>query len=135
MARLVDLEPQGRFATKMVGAMEQKGVTLTDLAERLDASYEHCRKLAKGIAYPSKYLTKLICKELGLDLAEAEELIVADKFEHQFGDAGFRFMGRNPELADIEKHWPSLTADQKAYITTTVEALAKQNRKQKRSNS
>jgi hypothetical protein len=49
------------FGTAVLDAMQTKGYDLRRLSEKIETTYEHCRKLTLGMAYPSKYL--LPCRD------------------------------------------------------------------------
>jgi transcriptional regulator with XRE-family HTH domain len=106
----------------MVQAMEQRGFTLQTLAAEVDATYEHLRKLMKGITYPSKSLLKILSIALRLDYVQLDQLVTADKLEHKFENT-FSFMKRNPRLADYEELVPYLTDDQNEMFLTQTPAV------------
>src|SRR5690242_14789460 len=112
MAVRSDMEPNGRFGHAFAQALEKHGTDLRELAAKLDGSYEHMRKVYKGLAYPSKYLLKEICKALKLDLAEMEQLVTKDKLERQFGSSLHTALGSDPRMAEFEELVPHLTNEQ-----------------------
>lgn len=124
----VEIEPTGRFGTGLRSAMDAKGVSAKELAERVRITYEHVRKLIRGDAYPSKALLTLICQTLDWDLDRATQLAHTDKIERKFGGVPALLAGKNPELRDIERHWEYLTTEQKETVTLLVAALADRNR-------
>lgn len=124
----VEIEPTGRFGTGLRSAMDARGISAKDLADRVRITYEHVRKLIRGDAYPSKALLTIICQELEWDLEKATQLAHTDKIERKFGGVPALLAGKNPELRDIERHWEYLTPEQKETIKILVSALADRNR-------
>lgn len=127
---LIDIEPQGRFGRYLHRALEQNNTSVRDLSGRIESTYEHIRKLIKGLAFPSKYMLDNLAKELkGFDRAEALLLVEQDKAQKKFKN--FHVMtGQNPELDPIEKEWAYLSDEQKRNVITIVHAFAEQTRMQ-----
>jgi transcriptional regulator with XRE-family HTH domain len=124
----VEIEPTGRFGTGLRSAMDAKGVSAKDLADRVNITYEHVRKLIRGDAYPSKALLTLICQTLSWDPDKATQLASTDKIERKFGGVPALLAGKNPELVEIERHWDYLTPEQKETVKVLIAALADRNR-------
>lgn len=129
----LEIEPNGRFGVAMADAMQSKGVdNLRDLAAKVDSTYEHMRKLIKGMAYPSKHLLRTLCDVLDLKLSEMEKLVFADRIQHKYGKLPHLLSGKNPELDPIEKDWDALTDDQKEAAKVMIHAWATQNRRREK---
>ncbi len=124
----VDIEPTGRFGTGLRSAMDAKGLSARDLADRAKITYEHVRKLIRGDAYPSKSLLRVICQELDWDPERALQLSHTDKIERKFGGVPAMLAGKNPELSEIERHWEYLNDEQKNTVKVLIAALADRNR-------
>lgn len=124
----VEIEPTGRFGTGLRSAMDAKGFSAKQLADRVKITYEHVRKLIRGDAYPSKSLLTVICQELGWDAERATELAHTDKIERKFGGVPAMLAGKNPELSDIERNWEYLNYDQRNTVKVLISALADRNR-------
>ena len=124
----VEIEPTGRFGTGLRSAMDAKGISAKHLADRVNITYEHVRKLIRGDAYPSKALLSLICDALSWDAEKATQLASTDKIERKFGGVPALLAGKNPELVEIERHWEYLNAEQKETVKVLVSALADRNR-------
>lgn len=126
---VVELESSGRFGSALHEAMERKGVGLRELAALTDGTYEHMRKLIKGLAYPSKYLLKELCRVLGTDESQMDELITQDKLEHKFGDKVHSLMGNDPNLQRFAPYTPYLSAEQLEMFETQMKAVVRGNRR------
>lgn len=128
----INLHPSGRFGTALTDALEKNNMSLNELGEKTESTYEHTRKLVRGMAYPSKHLLKAICKVLDLKVSEMEDLINADKIQHKYGNSANRLFKRNPELEEVERNWDYLSEDQKSTINTMISTFRKQNSAAKR---
>jgi len=127
----VDVDPKGRFSQEMVKKMNEMGLTIRDVAEKSEATYEHIRRLAHGAVFPSSLMLKEICAILGINPELAKKLATADKIEQKYGSVANVLAGQNPELIEIEKSWVSLQENQKQDIIAMVQALARKNRNSK----
>ena len=109
-------------------AMDEQGVSIKDLARKIDTTYEHTRRIVKGEGVPSKYVLKLICQELGIPYKEAERAATADRIKKRFGDIPLELSGKNPELEPIAHAWNHLSEDQKKDATSMIVTWAKRNK-------
>jgi hypothetical protein len=126
---MIEIQPNGRFAALLVQRAEVKSMSLRDLAVATECSYEHMRKLVKGLAYPSKPLLKSLCDLLEMDREHADKCITADKIQHKFGKIPALLAGKNPEMDAMEKNWTYLTMEQKQVLNTMAMTFAQQNRR------
>ncbi len=132
----LELEPSGRFGVVLYKAMQRKGIdNLKELAAQSNSTYEHMRKLLKGLAYPSEHLLRRLCGVLDLKYGEMEKLVFADRLQHKYGKLPHLLAGKNPELDPIEKDWDALKDDQKEAAKAMIHAWARQNRRQRRKKS
>lgn len=125
----VETESRGRFGNALATAMAHKNMSLRELAEKTEGTYEHMRKLLKGMAYPSKYLLKSICDVLGLKLTEMQKLVDGDKMEHKFGKNAYTLLGKDPRMSDLEQVIPHLSDEQLEMFVTQMKAVMKNNRR------
>jgi transcriptional regulator with XRE-family HTH domain len=120
-----------RFATTLVKELERQGISMPELAQRTNLSYEHIRKLAKGLAYPSEPAVAAIAKALALDRADLLRMVVEDKMGRTFR---FKFHalteadeGLDP-LLPIKRVWSQLTPEQREMVIGMVQGMADRNR-------
>ena len=73
-----------RFAPALSQAIKRRGITLTELAQSVDSSYEHMRRLSCGHAYPSRRLLRSIAENLGQDFDSLEMLVEWDKIHDDY---------------------------------------------------
>lgn len=65
--------------------MKELGLSIRDVARLANVTYEHIRKLVRGLAYPSPWLVQQLADLLNLDKNELNKLAVADRIESKFG--------------------------------------------------
>src|SRR6476469_4921875 len=83
-----------RLSALINQAMEEKGVTIMDLADHLKLTYEHVRRLVRGTGAPSRWVLMLICDYLGIDKKLAERECTADKITRKFGTIPLELSGK-----------------------------------------
>lgn len=124
----IELQPAGRFGTLLHTTLNQRDLSLRDLAKQIDSTYEHMRKLIRGLTYPSRYLLKELCAYLQIKEVEASKAILADRIQHKYGKMPAILAGKNPELDEIEKDWLYLEDWMKEAVNSTVKGFARQAR-------
>ena len=112
----------------IAAAMEQREVSIRDLAEHMEATYEHARRMARGESIPSKFLLKELCKFLGIDFHAAEKASTADKIQEKYGTIPQEIAGKTAGLDPIERVWPQLTEEQQQSVIVMVQGWVKMNR-------
>jgi transcriptional regulator with XRE-family HTH domain len=109
--------------------MDELGLSIKDVADKAESTYEHIRKITRGTSFPSKYFIRVLAEILDMKKEELEELVTIDQIMHKHGKTINRIVGKNPELEPIEKVWVKLTKDQKADFISQMTAVARRNRK------
>lgn len=119
----------GGFAEAVHAALDQKGITTVRFAEILGVSYEHARKLLNSMAFPSTLLLDKICRVLGMDKAEAERILIADRIRHKYGSLSQapEPPARNQRFAKIEGKLSSLTSEQVNTLSDLIDMMVKAN--------
>jgi len=118
-----------RLAFELARLMEVRHLTIKDLAEQVELSYEQTRRLVNGAALPSRAALERICKILGADLKELTTLLFAEKSQRVYGtDVVSEMTGKDPELAPIEASWPHLDSEQRAILIDIAKGMASRNR-------
>lgn len=101
---------------------------IKEFADVLGISYEHSRKMVRGLAVPTRFLILAIAKEFGEDPGELERLAKEDSFRRKYG-AESPTPIFNPEVAPFATAWHMLTDSQKndllARLKTHVAANTK----------
>jgi transcriptional regulator with XRE-family HTH domain len=124
----LDSKPEGRFANLLYDMMDKKDLSIRDVAEATDATYEHIRKMLKGIAFPSKLMLKALAKILGVSYDVFDEALTHDRMEHKYGKMAHKVMGQSPETARFSPLLPKLTEQQQDALYSMAQTFAKQNR-------
>src|SRR5262249_48830312 len=107
-------------------ALTQKRWTMRDLEKRIDFSYEHIRKVFRGMSIMSEGFNVAVCKALSLNEAEMWDLALREKMQAKYGALGeLAIPGSNEELKEA---WGELTTDQRAQVKQWVVQLADANR-------
>ena len=121
---------EGKLAAKILERMSDLELSSRELANRTTISYEHIRKLVRGIAYPSAKATAALSKVLKVPIPELEQLAISDRLQFKYKDSPEKIKGvfnKNPELLPLERIWSFLRSDQKKSVVTFAQMLADQN--------
>jgi transcriptional regulator with XRE-family HTH domain len=124
----IEIQPQGRFGTFLHRTMEEQGVEVKDLAKDIESTYEHIRKLIKGMAYPSQYMLERLAKRLKFDLKDASVLVDQDKMQRKFGKNFKILTGKDPIVEEFVPLIHGLTPEQREMFKAQMSAVGKQNR-------
>jgi transcriptional regulator with XRE-family HTH domain len=119
-----------RELRKLMNAQEPK-LSIRDLAMTLGSSYEFIRKLVNGEAFPSKYFITSMAKTFEVSEERLKELVTRDQVARKYGDLTIKtpLPYSDPELAVIEKSWPSLTDPQKKTVLSLIKSALVENRR------
>jgi hypothetical protein len=123
------LMPTGRFANSLSDHMNSKEITIRDLSNLVNITYEHARRLVKGGALPSLRLLKDICSSLRVDQRAWEKLVVADQMEQKFGGIPAALAGKNPDAVPFERVISQLTEEQRQTFLVQMRAVASKNKR------
>lgn len=94
--------PFGQLGEVLADALEKGHTTLPDFARSIGTTYEHARKLVKGMAFPSRLLLKEICRVLTLSFDEMDQLLVEDKLRYKYGSRYAEALGENPRYEEVK---------------------------------
>jgi transcriptional regulator with XRE-family HTH domain len=126
----IAMTPKGRFGNMFAQAIQQKGLSLRDLAVKTDYTYEQMRKLYLGTSAPSQLLVKELSKILGMNAEQAQQAATEDKMERRYGAKGLKALGRDPRLAALDAV-AALLSDQDLQTVVTVARGLVKARKQR----
>lgn len=105
----INMDADGRFGNLFKTTANEKDISLEDVAKHLDYSYEQMRKLVQNRSLPSPEVLRTICKFTGMDRVAAEQAVIVDKMERDYGiDALYAAVGKNPRLADVDPYLSQL---------------------------
>jgi len=111
----------------ITNALEEKGMTINDLATEMGVVYEHARRWTKGFPV-SKRLLKELCSVLGLDYKETEKVTTQALAVKKFGPAILEAQGIDPEMAPVQRVWKQLEDSQKKDIMALMKSMVKNGR-------
>jgi transcriptional regulator with XRE-family HTH domain len=113
-------------------AMEKQGLSIADVANSVDTSYESARSIVQGNVVPSKHLIKLYASVLKLSLRDLEMNAIADRIRMRFGKRWLEMGGKNAELEPIERVWDKLSDEHKADVIAICKTYAERDTKLKK---
>jgi transcriptional regulator with XRE-family HTH domain len=127
-------DPQmNRLAFELARLIEARHLTVKELAEQVDLSYEQTRRLINGTALPSREALERISKILDADRKQLTTMLFAAKSQRVYGtDVVSEMTGKNPELAPIEASWPHLDSEQRAILIDIAKGMVFRNRVNRR---
>lgn len=105
--------------------LAEKDLEILDLAKELEVSYEHARRIVKGLGVPSKPILRIICTYLGMNYKEAEKMVTVDKIQKKYGGIPLELSNKKPGLEPIERVWDSLTPSQQRDAVTLIQGWAR----------
>lgn len=123
-------KPLTRTAELMKDAMAAEGLSINDLAKKVDVSYEHIANMLRpgSTTTPAARLLVDIAKALKLNLNKLKLAAEMDFIQKKNLDAGVKELARkNPELEPIERDFPKLTEEHKADVIAMVKMFAKRD--------
>jgi hypothetical protein len=118
--------PKGAYASALRQAMHERRWTMRDLQKRTNYSYEHIRKVLRGLPLMSEKFNVDVCGVLGLDSRAMWELALREKLEGKFGSIGSMLLPDGAQA--LKSAWAELTEEQKAQVSDFATQLANANR-------
>jgi transcriptional regulator with XRE-family HTH domain len=112
--------PFGQLGEALSDALETRHTNLPDFARLTGITYEHARKLVKGIAFPSRLLLKEICRVLTLNFDEMDRLLVEDKLRHKYGPRYAEALGENPRYEEVKYDIDALSPENWTLIKNMI---------------
>jgi transcriptional regulator with XRE-family HTH domain len=123
----IEIDPQGRFATALKDAVEESGMSLAELGQRVDSTYEHMRKLVAGRAFPSPNLLRSLAHELKADRQQWLEMIEADRLHKKYKTLP-KQLKISPELEPFEAIIPLLSPYSRETLLAMAKTMLRQDR-------
>lgn len=113
--------------SKMIeSALEEKGISVRELALKVGVTYEYMRLVVRGGRVPKRPTLINICRELGLDVKEAERQVRLQKMQADLSEV---YAVLPDDLQVVAKNWDLLSGTQRKFITDTVSNwVSKQNK-------
>lgn len=101
---------------------------IKELADMIDTSYEHARRMVRGALVPSKFVIRAIAQSFKVNPEELEAVAKTDKFKREYGD-GTPTPIFNAEVAPFAKSWHMLRDDQRAALLRQLKGYLNDNLK------
>jgi hypothetical protein len=114
-----------RFADVLEARMKEQNVSIKDLSDRTEATYETIRLLVRGGSFPSLYLLRVICDVLLMNYDDMKLLVATEKAHKKLGHALASFP--DPAFAPAGTAWAKLTPKQQKDFIKQMEAVAQGN--------
>lgn len=103
------------FAQRLEHLMETHDppLSMMDLSDKLQTTYEHVRKMCRGISVPTRFVVLALADIFQVSSEELETLAKEDRFRRKFGDQSPTPIF-NPEVQPFATAWPFLSDTAKA---------------------
>jgi hypothetical protein len=124
--------PDGFFGWELDRRLSVRKLTTKSLAEMTGCHKEFIRKLIRGSGVPSRDLVARLCRNLRWGRKDAERRLQIDWISRKYGLVALRFFGIDADAAPFQMIWPSLTTEQQRLFTAQMKAIARMNRREKR---
>ncbi len=125
------IELKTKFASRVSAEMEAQHMSMKDLAEKCEATYEHLRKIVKGLSYPSPLMVKKIAEALKLDKVELGALAAQDRIKYKHGsEVTAALTGVPPRMMSLVNADPYLTDEDVVELEHIAAMKAKIRRQQ-----
>lgn len=123
----IDIDPTGRFSTALKQAIEEADLTLNELADKVDGTYENMRKLVAGKSLPSTHILPALARVLHADRKEWEELVEADRLYKKYKHLP-KFLGTSKEMERFEPVIPKLSKEGQETLFKMAKKLLSEER-------
>ncbi len=132
---------QSRVCQLINRSLTELTFTVSQFCDRLNnpthyATYEHVRKITRGITPPSYQLLRPIAAALNIDYKKLDEAWRFDKAEHiaqhEFRGIMTKASKYPANLLALTPHWDELTPDQQKQFGRQIREAANQNVKLQR---
>jgi transcriptional regulator with XRE-family HTH domain len=124
--------PKTQIALRLQQEMDQRGLTLQDVAKMFDLSYEYARRLVRGHNSVSKNVLWRMSKIFDWDVEEMDKLLVGDRWRQKNGPLGAIAQEFDTEVEPFEKGFKMLDQTQKQFLLANLNLFIAQNRRSTR---
>jgi hypothetical protein len=90
------------FAEALLTALKTRNLEMNEFSKLVDITYEHGRKLCKGLGFPSKHLLRTICTALELSYEQMQKKVETDKIRKKHGAVLLELAGKDPKFERFE---------------------------------
>jgi transcriptional regulator with XRE-family HTH domain len=118
-----------QFTQALKDTMEERNMSIKDLAQVCGITYEHARRFSHGINIPTDALIHKLCDHLELDCEQWKAKANADRITARFGTIPASLARPESCIDLLEGVWQKLTVDQQDGIIEQATAMAAANTK------
>jgi transcriptional regulator with XRE-family HTH domain len=119
------VESDKSFPELLTARMIKRGLTRKVLAEKINRTQEHVRKLEKGEAFPGPDLQQKLADVLRVDAEVLTDTVARDRWRQKYG----KRPPRRQAVVNwpLQRVWEGLTADQRDELICVAKCMAKRN--------
>ena len=116
------------FATELQRLMDQQDppMEIKEVAKKIGISYEHARKLVRGLAVPTAWLCRDLARFFAVDAGPFAALAQKDRFEKKYGES-HQITVSDEGLTKLASNWQLLTDQQKQVLLSQLTLFLAQN--------
>ena len=118
----------GLLNARLVRIMNDRNMSVRQLAEALGVTYEHIRKILVGDCLPSDSVLGRLCEALLLSRREMGQRVAKDRLIRRYGDAAWSVWGLDPKFATLYIVVPLLSKEEWRFVRATAKALAEEKK-------
>jgi hypothetical protein len=115
------------FAEALLDALKTRNLEMNEFSNLVEITYEHGRKLSKGLAFPSKHLLRTICTALDLSYEQMQRKVTVDKIRRKHGAVLLELAGKDPKFEKFEHMLRLLDDSQLQDLYLMARAMAQRN--------
>ena len=124
-------ERLGFFNARLCQRMNEVNLSTTELARRVDLTYEQVRKLILGHCLPSPIALKRLCVVLTLNRRDMSERVARDKAIFKFGDLAWNYWGIDPRAGPLYILFPLLNTEEQEMVRLWIIAFVEAKKRSK----
>jgi hypothetical protein len=117
-----------KFATLVQDAMAKQRVSIRDMQDVTGMTYEHTRKLVKGLAHPSPNIIRAFAEKLQLNADELEKMSVEYRIKSRYGRVSSVLAGISPRMEALAAVEPFLNERDIEELVSLANMKARINR-------
>lgn len=119
--------PKTLFGAELQRLLDEKGMSLRDLSDKVGGTYEYSRLLVRGDNLPSAFYLRALSSVLKVDFDDLDAIVKRDRFNRDFGSMMSTTVPEAalpPDLAQFHRTWPHLNQKQKEMLLQMLAVFA-----------
>ena len=118
----------GFLNARLVRTMNDRNMSVRELADAVGVTYEHIRKILVGDCLPSDSVLGRLCEALLLSRREMGQRVAKDRLIRRYGDAAWSVCGLDPKFATVYIVVPLLSKEEWRFVRATAKALVEEKK-------